>query len=443
MSNITQYGNQALPPAPARLRQKLQAGVATTSGFTEGVRDSFPTISFKGKVWSVKFQGQQTVLKDPQNGYPIPFLDLVLAKGSPHLSRQFYIKQFSEGDVNAPDCWSVDNIKPDPAAPHRQSPTCAGCPQDRFGSKITPDGKQGKACASARRVAAVLPHDLIALQLGPLMLRVPYMSLGNLKAYAEFLATQGYAPEGCVTRVSFDQTSAFPRLVFAFHRPLTDQEYDVVDGLQGDDRVIRILSAAVEGGQEEELDAAAQQGAQSAPVMGQQAVNPTPQQAPPQPVFTQPQPTAQPYAPPPAQPVQQQAIPVQAQPQPPYQPPQWQPPQPQFANSVPPAAPQQSYPQSNPAPTQQTAFAPSAPPQWQPPEIPPGMAQPGMSQPTAPKRTRPRPSAKAAAEGPQTPQATQAPPAAQPPAGNSGAPATRPAPPELSQVLSTLMPPRQ
>ena len=95
-----------------------------------------------------------------------------------------------------------------------------------FGSKTTGAGKAGKACQTNRRVAVALPHDLEAKKVGPVMLRVPYKSLAPLKEYSTFLNAHGYDTNGCVTRMSFEQGEAYPKIKFAFHQALNDVGYD-------------------------------------------------------------------------------------------------------------------------------------------------------------------------------------------------------------------------
>ena len=103
-----------------------------------------------------------------------------------------------------------------------------------FGSRVTPDGKPAKACSDARRIAVVLPHNLAQPEPLALLLRVPQSSLKNLRGYVELLARHGYEPGGCVTRLSFDYNEAYPKLMFNFVGPVTDEEFDViVDMAQG------------------------------------------------------------------------------------------------------------------------------------------------------------------------------------------------------------------
>ena len=267
-SHLTVH-NAPLPPAPARAQQLRQSGQSLNKAFQDGVQDSFPVMSIRGSRFAFRFQGNTHPYLD-QRGMPIPYVDVVLAAASPFLGRTYYEKGFQEGDASAPDCWSNDGVRPEPGVPAMQSPTCVSCKQNIFGSKITPAGKQIKACATSRRIALMLPHELVLpnMQLGAMLLRVPYSSLGNLKEYAAFLDRNGHEVNSCVTRLTFDIGESFPKLKFAFERPLDDREYDRVLATATDERTNRILSAPQDGAEEpvdDTLQAALQQAAPPPP----------------------------------------------------------------------------------------------------------------------------------------------------------------------------------
>lgn len=215
--------------APALLQQRRAQGLALNKAFSDNVRDAFPTISIKGKVWRVRISGQETPMIDPATRQPIQSLDVILVNASRYLSKTYYIKGYTEGDNNAPDCWSLDAVKPDPSVLKPVSPSCINCPMNAFGSKVTDNGKAAKACVDIRRMAVVMPHMLMAAEPMMLLMRVPQSSLKNLKGYADMLDRHGFEPGACVTRMSFD-LDAFPKILFNFVAPLqADQYAKVVD----------------------------------------------------------------------------------------------------------------------------------------------------------------------------------------------------------------------
>jgi hypothetical protein len=226
MTNIVPISQAKMPAA---MRDRMNSGAAVTKNFEEGVRDSFPLLSIKGKVFRIRISGQETPLIDQQTRQVIPSLDVVMINASPQLAKAYYVKGFEEGEFNQPDCWSLDSVKPDPMVPNKVSQTCINCPMNVFGSAPSRDATQGKrggkACQDARRVAVMMPGHLELEEPLVFMMRVPATSLKNLKAYAQLLERQGWEPAACVTRLQFDYQEAYPKLIFNFVDGLNDEEY--------------------------------------------------------------------------------------------------------------------------------------------------------------------------------------------------------------------------
>lgn len=210
-----------------------------TSG---GVQASFAVLSVRGSNWRLKYKSQEHLLQDAE-GNPKSYIDVVLVKASPNLSKIFYAKAYAEGDDQTPDCYSLDGIKPDIGSMKKQAESCAVCPNNVWGSKITPTGSKTKACADARRVACVSSADVKSESTGgPMLLRVPPASLAELANYGDRLRANGWPYYGLVTRVSFDTEASFPKLVFKEIRPLTEEEAQTVVEHRGGDEVQRILN---------------------------------------------------------------------------------------------------------------------------------------------------------------------------------------------------------
>lgn len=228
-NNIIPIGQAKMP---ASLRARQQAGKTTSSNFSGGIRDSFPLLSIKGKVFRIRKDGVETPLVDPQTRQVIPFLDVVMVNAAAVLSKTYYTKGFEDGEFQQPDCWSLDSVKPDPSVVNKVSPTCANCPMNAFGSAASQDPsgakRGGKACSDSKRIAVMFPGQLGQQEPLVFMMRVPATSLKNLKAYSDLLARQGWEPGACVTRLQFDYQQAYPKLEFHFVDSLDDQEYDEV-----------------------------------------------------------------------------------------------------------------------------------------------------------------------------------------------------------------------
>jgi hypothetical protein len=230
----------------AQLPTKLR-GQKIENELSAGIAAGFGLIGFKGKVWSVRYQGNTTPLMREDNDGPRNSIEVVIVKASSHISKIWYDGKYVEGSQAAPDCFSTNGIVPDPGAAKKQAPACAGCPKNAWGSRITDAGKQGKACADSKRLAVVWGGDLKNEALGgPMLLRVPAASLKELAAFGDRMIAQGFPGHAFVTRISFDAESAFPQFNFAAVRPLTDAEYDVIEQVRNDPRTARILAEGSE-----------------------------------------------------------------------------------------------------------------------------------------------------------------------------------------------------
>ena len=219
-----------------------------------GIVSSFAVLSYKGKEWKVKYRGEYTLVTRNDvygdgSSDPSASIEVVLVTAPAHVSKVYYAKGFNEGDCGPPDCWSVNAVAPDAGAAHKQSKTCAGCPQNVFGTAPTRDGVggKGKACADIKRVAVVPTSDIDNLAFGgPMLLRVPPDSLKEIKDYGAKLDQRGIPYNAVSTRVSFAQGVAHPKLMFTSVRMLNDAEADKVVALVDSEMTGRILEEAVE-----------------------------------------------------------------------------------------------------------------------------------------------------------------------------------------------------
>lgn len=238
--------NPQLPAAVAKL-----AALATPETFNElsgGVTSSFPIISYKGKVWRIRKAGEEQMYLD-NDGNAMPTIDVVLVQANPLPSKIFYDKPYEEGSNDTPRCFSNDGVKPDPSVQDPISAVCATCPNNVWGSKITPNGKKTRACSDARRMAVVFANDLYenGVNCQKFLLRVPPASLNPLKDYAEkVLAPKGIPFFGIVTRIGFDPQAAHPQLTFKPARFVNDEEAEAIAQLRGSEDIRRILAEAQE-----------------------------------------------------------------------------------------------------------------------------------------------------------------------------------------------------
>ena len=212
-----------------------------------GISGGYAVMGYRGKVWAIKHQGKELpLLRDDGDG-PRGSIEVVIIKSAAPISKIFYDGGYKDGSSEAPTCWSANGVTPDASVQNKQNPTCAGCPKNAWGSRITESGKPGKACADSRRLAIVplgdIPNELYG---GPMLLRVPAASLKDLKAYGDTLNSYGYKYFAVATRISFDAKEAYPKFVFGAIRPLTDDEARQVMELRDDKRVATLLNETVE-----------------------------------------------------------------------------------------------------------------------------------------------------------------------------------------------------
>ena len=208
-----------------------------------GIVSGFGVVGFRGKVWSIKYQGNELPLMREDGDGPRASIEVVLIRAAGVISKIFYANGWIEGSNEAPDCWSTNGVTPDAAVPNKVSAACLNCPNNAWGSRVTEQGKNSKACSDSKRLAIVPSEDLDnELFGGPLLLRIPAASLKDVKAYGDKLSSVGYKYYAVSTRISFDVKDSYPHLVFNAIRPLTDEEARKVLELREDERVTRILS---------------------------------------------------------------------------------------------------------------------------------------------------------------------------------------------------------
>lgn len=286
--------NNVVPSNAAQLPAAFQ-NVGGGDELGAGVVGGFGIVTFKGKVWKTKYRGEEQVLLAPDGRNPRPELEVVIVRAATAISKTYYKDAFVDGSVAPPDCWSVNGVTPDLAAPDRQSPTCAGCKQNAWGSRVTEAGKKAKACSDNKRLVIVPADDIRNESLGgPMMLRVPPTSLQDMSNYGTQVKAKGLAYFMVVTRLRFDPTAAHPKFIFEPVRILNDDEAKEVMKLRESDVTARILDAPVNEVQHdidtrqeapEETEAQKEPAREVRPVQGELPLTAVPAAAPTRPLF--------------------------------------------------------------------------------------------------------------------------------------------------------------
>jgi len=232
------------------IQDDLSAGIAT----------SFGIVGYRGKVWNIRHRGIETPLMREDGDGPRGSIEVVIIKAPPVVSKIFYASGWVEGSSAPPDCYSLNGIRPEPNSKALQSPACGTCQHNQWGSRITPAGKAGKACADSKRLAVVPLQDIANEVLGgPMLLRVPAASLQDLAVYGQKMMAMGFPYYAIGTRISFDPAESYPKFIFNAIRPLSEEEARAVVAHQQGHQVDRILGQAVEYADEVAQPQAAQQ----------------------------------------------------------------------------------------------------------------------------------------------------------------------------------------
>ncbi len=195
----------------------------------EGIGGSYPVIGYRGKVWSLRYSGENHMFLRPDDGTPMNYIDVVILR-SPEVKSRSYYDGWEEGTVGKrPICASMDGVTPDRDVQNKQADLCALCPRNEW---YTNDkGKKTKDCADYKRLAVLLLPQLTARFFGgqPLLeaafLRVPGGSLLDMKAFGDTKSQEGWHYSSYITRISFDPRESYPKFQWKAVAPIRDEEF--------------------------------------------------------------------------------------------------------------------------------------------------------------------------------------------------------------------------
>lgn len=229
---------------PAYLKKANGLAEQFNADLVAGLGSGFPRISIRGSRFRVVVDGQETTLDTLK-------LRCVVLAANPGLSKTYYEEAFTPDDSTPPDCASDDGIRPNRGVRDPQSSACATCPQNVWGSKITPQGTQVKACADSKRIA-IIPAD--SLDGDVFGLTIPAASLRGLRSYANKLASHGVPPLAVITELSFDSDAAYPLLVFTAVEYLDEDQFAEVSARSEEALIKQIIGLAPSGDAPPALD---------------------------------------------------------------------------------------------------------------------------------------------------------------------------------------------
>lgn len=201
MSNDVSIFNQG-----AQLPAHLQNAETNSGLITTG--ESLPRISIKGMQFKKKTKDTELMLAPI--GQALDFVVLAVDPPNANVGKAYFESGFS-GDSEKPDCSSADGIRPDHWIDKPQASACASCPKAVWGSKVNQKGNEVKACSDHKRLLVVAPDDIDG---DVAVIQAPATSLKNLSNYGRQLNKHKAPLAGVTTRISFDQTSEYPKLCF-------------------------------------------------------------------------------------------------------------------------------------------------------------------------------------------------------------------------------------
>ena len=237
--------NQLPAKIRGRLADVLGAGIGSAAP---------PYVSIKGGAFTlVDTNGDQRPIKSKH-------LDCIIIDALEWPSRVYWGDRAFDPTADsyqAPECFSDNHVGASRYAINPQSVRCDTCPQNVWGSAISKvSGKGIPACGSIKKIAVLAYLDgakdqnnfyagslVVSAQDEPIpfLLRVPVMSLNNLKAFSAKFAGQSFDARNIVTRINFvhGEVGVIDFLPYASLDPDTEAEVtkiletDITDQLVG------------------------------------------------------------------------------------------------------------------------------------------------------------------------------------------------------------------
>ena len=227
---------------PAYLKGTADDATNALAGTGEGGLGA-RRISIKGGVFREFIGGKEYRVSEERS------MNVVIIKAAPKVSRIFYAGSYTEGEAVSPTCWSSDSQRPDEKvkAENKQSATCLNCPQNIKGS----GQGDSRACRYQQRLAVVLDGEVDKEEVYQLVLP-PTSVFGDgekgklpLQAYARHLKNHGTPITGVVTEMRFDTASPTPKLVFKPVRPVTEEEFEIIQTLKDSSEAVAAITMTV------------------------------------------------------------------------------------------------------------------------------------------------------------------------------------------------------
>lgn len=216
--------NLAIPTAPqlpAHLSKFADIGFSLNESIVGGMSSGgHPSIGIK----QAKFRLREGANEEVVQSFT---LDVIIVNANKHLSKVFYLGAYTGEEGKAPDCFSDNGIAPSAQAQNPQSASCAMCPHNAWGSKISPSGAKIKACSDYKKLAVVLADDP---ERNVYELRIPGASLKELNVIMTKLIQNRVPIPAIVFQLSFDAQVDYPKIVFKPLSYVDERQAQIVEG---------------------------------------------------------------------------------------------------------------------------------------------------------------------------------------------------------------------
>ncbi len=252
-NNITLFtgdSNAIVPLAggklPSYLADKDQRAALAAINEEIQTQATFPVLSIKGKVFTLKKDGESRILTRADDADEVlQSIQITVLRANSN-ARVFYAGAYTEGaegEAAAPTCYSNNGQTPAADARDKQHHKCAICPHSVWGTGS--DGK-GTACTVNTRLAIAAPELLTGENPEATLLRVPAGSRAGFADIIKAAKRQGVPYRSLVLKVGFDPTAPAPKLTFKPVGLLSDDAYAAATALAGDELTLEMcgLTAA-------------------------------------------------------------------------------------------------------------------------------------------------------------------------------------------------------
>ena len=202
-----------------------------------------PRVSIAGNRFTlVEADGAEQMVTTMDKNVGI-YLDAVIVGIDASNNKIYYAEQFTPNQENytPPACTSSDGVRPDQGVPEPQAELCSTCPQNVWGSKITPQGKSSKACQDGKKIVLFVDGK------GFYTFRITPGSFRNWSSFISLLEGQGYEPQFVVTRITFASQGvlAFTAVNFVSEQLMHDSDQpDAVKALMKNEAPMQLAGPA-------------------------------------------------------------------------------------------------------------------------------------------------------------------------------------------------------